>query len=235
MHFIRFISNLFKSGTLKQKDVKTVKSHNTQPKKSYTHLTFNPAGVYFDNNLVFIPWTAIERIVAFKADLLTTDCILLEVTYGCQKIIFSEEADGWLEFIDAITIFLPATKKDWHEKVMLPAFKTNSMTIYEREDRAMPERNNFYSELFLQSTEAVIIKFQNEDWSVNKCSFTDFEMTNNWSELVLAKTDNNLLLHGAVAYHQDNINMIKNILDSFNCGYNIEFYQDDILTVQFKK
>lgn len=235
MYFIRLISNLFKRGMLKQNDIETLGGRNNQSKKSYTHLTSDPTGVYLDDHLVFIPWTDIERIVAFKTDLLTTDCILLEITHGHQKIVLSEESEGWPEFIDAVNIYLPTIKKNWYEEVMLPPFETNLMTIYNREDRIMPERNNCYAELILPSTEVVIVKFQHEGWSVNKCSFTDFEMRNNWSELILAKTDNDLLLHGAVAYHQDNISIIKNILDSFDCGYNIEFYQDEILTAQFKK
>lgn len=235
MHFIRFISNLFTSRTLNQRDVNKIEPHSDQSKNFYTHLRCNPAGLYFDNGHVFVPWTGIERIETFKTDLLTTDCILLEITHGHQKIVLSEESEGWSEFIDAVNIYLPTIKKNWYEEVMLPPFETNLMTIYNREDRIMPERNNCYAELILPSTEVVIVKFQHEGWSVNKCSFTDFEMRNNWSELILAKTDNDLLLHGAVAYHQDNISIIKNILDSFDCGYNIEFYQDEILTAQFKK
>lgn len=235
MRFLRFISNLFKHRTERQKGMNTIEASNDQSKKLYTHLSCTPGGVYFYNGHVFVPWTCIERIETFKTDLLTTDCILLEITHGHQKIVLSEESEGWAEFIDAVNIYLPTIKKDWYEKLVLPPFETNLVTIYNREDRIMPENNNCYAELMLPSTEIVIVKFQQEGWSVKKCSFTDFEMRNNWSELTLAKTDNELLLHGAVAFHQDNINIIKNILDSFDCGYNLEFYQEHVLAVQFKK
>lgn len=197
----------------------------------------NSSGIHLQHNedKTFVNWTEIERIEAYKLDLVTTDCICTRITYSDKQLVLTEGMQGWQEFTEASNKFLTGVKDSWYGKVMTPPFESNLMTIYERGDRIMPAGNNFYAELFNKKSGTITPVFQTNGWIVRKISFTDFEFINNWSELILSENDGDLLLHGAIAYHPENINAIKLIFDSFECSYNMEFYEDQKLIQQFKK
>jgi hypothetical protein len=235
MRFLNFISSFFTKKFSKQKA--SAFGEESKTKDHPLQLTCNPNGLHLHINghESFIHWTTIERIEAYKLDLLTTDCICTRIIYSNKQIQITEETPDWQEFVEGISMYLPSVKNKWHETISHPPFDCSLQTIYEREDRIMPESNNCYAELFCQTSNPIITIFQQEGRSANKCSFTDFEIVNNWSELILSESGDDLLLHGAIAYHQHNINILKRVFDSCHCGYNIELYKDGILTLQFKK
>jgi hypothetical protein len=82
-----------------------------------------------------IAWNDIVRVVAFKRDWLTVDCICLAIatTDGTTTEV-NEEMEGW----EALTGALPkhlAGSKDWTEcfsQVAFPAFATKETVIFEK-------------------------------------------------------------------------------------------------------
>ena len=82
-----------------------------------------------------IAWSDIVRVVAFKRDLLTVDCICLAIatTDGTTTEV-NEEMEGWEAFTGGLPKHLPGSK-DWTEcfsEVAFPAFATNETVIFER-------------------------------------------------------------------------------------------------------
>ncbi len=191
--------------------------------------TYNDLGFYIDLKDGFrsIKWTDIERLQAYKADLLTTDEICIDLTFDNKTIIITEETKGWYQFIGKLKSALPLTNENWEALVLATPFEYNLTTIYERSDRIMPSKSNFYSVIKDKTKEDVNYIFQKQGWTIRRSSMTDFEIQNSWTELVLQSNNESLLLHGLVAYHPDNVKVIRLIFGSLNCGYKIEFYDND--------
>jgi hypothetical protein len=82
-----------------------------------------------------IAWSDIVRVVAFKRDWLTVDCICLAfATADGTTTEVNEEMEGWEALTDALPKYLPGSK-DWSEcfsQVAFPAFATNETVIFER-------------------------------------------------------------------------------------------------------
>jgi hypothetical protein len=82
-----------------------------------------------------IAWNDIVRVVAFKHDWLTVDCICLAIaTKDGKTTEVNEEMDGWEALTDALRKQL-AGSKDWTEcfsQVAFPAFATNETVIFEK-------------------------------------------------------------------------------------------------------
>lgn len=211
-------------------------------KKQNWDIRFNDLGIFnynasgFDIDLkdgfYSIKWTDVERIQAYKADLLTTDEVCIDITFNNKTIIVTEETKGWYQFIDKLKLSLPLTNDNWEAVVLDTPFEYNLTTIYERADRKMPLKSNFYSVLKDKTKEDVTYIFQKKGWTIRKSSMTDFELQNSWAELVLASDKDELLLHGLIAYHPDNIKIIRQLFDSFECAYKFEFYDNDQIVEQ---
>ena len=82
-----------------------------------------------------IAWSEIVRVVAFKRDWLTVDCICLAIatTDGTTTEV-NEEMEGWEALTDALPKHLPGSKL-WSEcfsQVAFPAFAINETVIFER-------------------------------------------------------------------------------------------------------
>lgn len=179
-----------------------------------------------------IKWTDIERLQAYKADLLTTDEICIDIIFDNKTIIVTEETKGWYQFIDKVKSALPLTNDNWEALVLETPFEYNLITIYERADRKMPSKSNFYSVIKDKTKEDVNCIFQKRGWTIRKSSMTDFEIQNSWTELVLQSDKESLLLHGLVAYHPDNVKIIGQLFASLNCDYKFEFYDNDKIVEQ---
>ncbi len=211
-------------------------------KKQNLDIKFNDLGIFSYNALGFdidlkdgfhsIKWTEIERLQAYKVDLLTTDEICIEITFDNKTILVTEETKGWYQFIDKIKSELPFVNNNWEALVLETPFEYNLTTIYERADRKMPTKSNFYSVIKDKTKEDVNYIFQKQGWTIRKSSMTDFEIQNSWTELVLQSDKESLLLHGLVAYHPDNVKIIRKIFDSLRCAYKIEFYGNDQIVEQ---
>ena len=82
-----------------------------------------------------IAWSDIIRVVAFKRDWLTVDCICLAIAMkdGTTTEV-NEEMEGWEALTDALSKHLPGSKA-WTEcfsQVAFPAFATNETVIFEK-------------------------------------------------------------------------------------------------------
>ena len=64
----------------------------------------------------------------------------------------------------------------------------------------MPGGNNFYASFSNVDKEHLKKVFELEGWISRKVTWTDFELTNNWSELILEGEDNCPLLNGLLNY-----------------------------------
>ncbi|HZZ78151.1 MAG TPA: hypothetical protein VFE62_06515 [Gemmataceae bacterium] len=83
----------------------------------------------------FIAWTDVVRIVAFKQDWWTVDCICLAIaTADGTTTEVNEEMDGWEALVEALPKNLPGSKpwSEWFLQVAFPAFATNETLIFER-------------------------------------------------------------------------------------------------------
>jgi hypothetical protein len=82
-----------------------------------------------------VAWSKIVRVVAFKRDMFTVDCICLQfATADGTATEVNEEMAGWEALTAAIPEHLPGSKV-WNEcfsKVAFPAFATNETVIFER-------------------------------------------------------------------------------------------------------
>ena|SRR5690242_9011942 len=99
----------------------------------------------------------------------------------------------------------------------------------------MIEVNNFYASFNNLSKAKIKSTFELYGWSSRKASWTDFELANDWSELILDGTDNEPLLHGSVVFNPDNIKLLDEIFSTLNGQYVYEFYDNDKTQILEKK
>ncbi len=104
-------------------------------------ITFDSAGFALaDLRLNPIPdvqfhWLEINRIVAYKRDLFTYDCICMFVAQADGAgVELNEEMDGWKPFCEVLPEVLPGCESfgDWFGRVAFPAFATNPTELYAR-------------------------------------------------------------------------------------------------------
>ena len=80
-------------------------------------------------------WIDVEKIVAFKRDLLSADCICLFLSRADNSgLELDEDMKGWCEFTEAMPKHLPTCKplQDWIFDIATPAFATNLTELYSR-------------------------------------------------------------------------------------------------------
>ena len=87
----------------------------------------------------------------------------------------------------------------------------------------MPEQNNFYAKFCKIGKTKIKEAFEKNDWTSSKASWTDFELTNNWSELILEGDENEPLLNGMVAFHPNNLKLLDEIFYALDGQYAYEF------------
>jgi len=235
---LKFISALFKNSTTTLDKFEV----SEEVKRQNWAIKFNDLGIFSYNASGFdidlkdgfhsIKWTDIERLEAYKADLMTTDEICVNIVFDNKTIIVTEETKGWYQFIDKLQSVLPLTNSNWEDLVLKSPNEYHLITIYERSDRKMPLKTNFHSIIKGRTKEDVIYLFQKFSWTVRKSSMKDFELQNSWTDLVLESNNAELLLHGLVAYHPDNVKIIKQLFDSMECAYKFEFYNNDQIVEQ---
>jgi len=199
---------------------------------SYNVLGFD---INLKDNIHSIKWTDIERLQAYKADLLTTDEICIDITFNNKTIVVTEQTKGWYQFIDRLKSALPSINENWETQVLETPFEYNLTTIYERADRIMPLKSNFYSVIKNMAKEDVNHIFQKQGWTIRKSSKADFEIYNSWTALILESDNDSLLLHGLIAYHPDNVKIIRQLFDSLKCAYKFEFNDNNKVVEQTQK
>lgn len=84
---------------------------------------------------MLIRWDSVIRLLVFKQDLLTTDCIHMAVeTAGGETAYVHEEMVGWQRLIESLPAHLPGALpwEGWWRDVAFPAFEPNPTVIFQR-------------------------------------------------------------------------------------------------------
>jgi len=86
-----------------------------------------------------LSWKDIEKIHAFKRDLLTTDliCLAFEKSGTEEWYEINEEMSGYNDLLEALQNHLSGFALVWVLDTTLPAFATNHKVIWERNDVAV--------------------------------------------------------------------------------------------------
>lgn len=101
------------------------------------------------DQIIFVAWTDIETIFAFKRDLMTVDELNIEVFLkNNMRIRLTEEIDGWFQFIRKIKEVFPSIDKEFDTKLIFPAFETNLTLVYNSTDKSQSELINKYYEQY---------------------------------------------------------------------------------------
>jgi hypothetical protein len=122
--------------------LKDIKDGKPQKSREYhLEISFDSTGFSLKSpkdpgkKLDAISWSKIERVTAFKRDLITTDCICLLFALADGRCVeLNEEMKGWPELVESMTNCLPGCKplSDWIFDVASPAFATNLTEVYSR-------------------------------------------------------------------------------------------------------
>jgi len=94
------------------------------------HLLKNGFEINDGTSISNIKWDEIEKIDAFKRDLLTEDQICLEIHVDKKQFYCSEDFNGWIEFEKELQIRLAELDKNWLSKVLQPPFEESRITIF---------------------------------------------------------------------------------------------------------
>ncbi|MBX2925459.1 MAG: hypothetical protein KF746_24895 [Chitinophagaceae bacterium] len=230
---LKFILDLFKANTSTSNLLHT----DEEIKKKNWEIKYNDLGIFnyndlgfvitLDNELYSIQWTDIERLQAYKVGLMTTDEICMDITFNNRWIMITEETPGWYQFIERIKSTLTKINADWEASVLKSPFEYDLTTIYERIDRKMPVKSNFYSVIKDKTKEEVSNIFEEYGWTIRKSSMSNYQFENSWTDLALDNDSDSLLLHGLIAYHPDNVKIIKKLFENLDSSYKFEFYDDN--------
>lgn len=85
----------------------------------------------FKDGVEKISWTVIERIVAYKADRLTTDEICLDIFWKDWKWTITEDTPGWYTFVAKLKEVFPTIPDDWDNQIIQPPFASNCVVLYD--------------------------------------------------------------------------------------------------------
>ena len=78
-------------------------------------------------------WSDITKIIAYKIDRITIDDIVVEVHFAdADGFRFSEETDGFYQFVKRSKGALPEILSDWEIKIVNPPFQRSEMVLFER-------------------------------------------------------------------------------------------------------
>jgi hypothetical protein len=73
----------------------------------------------------------VTRLIAYKLDLLTSDCICLRIERRNEdEVTVHEEMPGFSELFTVLAVSFPGLDREWYFKVMSPAFRRNETTIW---------------------------------------------------------------------------------------------------------
>ena len=206
--------------------------HEIRFKRTYNDLSIfqydeNGFTAQLENKKVQVNWSELERLVAYKADMMTIDEIRMEISYRNKSLIITEDTPGWYQFVLKTKNIFASIPEDWDINIIQPAFETNLTLLYEREDRVMPEKNNFYAAFTGTTKKRVISAFDQNEWSCREIRTSEYELNTSWAELILHGKEDAPLLNGIVAYHPDNIAILDRILKAVGGLDAYEFYDAD--------
>lgn len=79
-----------------------------------------------------IRWADIERLIAYKKDLMTTDEICLDIIFDSRQLTINEGTPGWDQFVEKTKLAFPGIPKNWDTEITKPAFATNLTILFQR-------------------------------------------------------------------------------------------------------
>ncbi len=84
--------------------------------------------------LADVPWSTVQKVVAFKRDRGCSDeiCLDIWVQDRPEVVEVSEEFGGYGEFTKALEGHLPGINHQWWSQVAFPAFVANPTLVFER-------------------------------------------------------------------------------------------------------
>lgn len=86
---------------------------------------------------------------------------------------------------------------------------------------------NFYAIFNNIEKKSIKKALEKNGWNSRKASWTDFELSNTWSELILEGDDDNPLLNGTIEFIPENIMVLDKIFNDLKGEYEYEFYDED--------
>jgi hypothetical protein len=89
-----------------------------------------------------VQWTSITTILGYKKDLITYDTICLDIVFNNRTLTICEESAGWVDLLEALKKQFPGIPDNWYLDIMKPAFKTNLILLYDRQNRILEEVMN---------------------------------------------------------------------------------------------
>lgn len=91
----------------------------------------------------------------------------------------------------------------------------------------MREQNNFYASFYNIDKLKIKEAFERKGWVSGRAGWSDFELSNAWSELLLGGDADKPLLCGAVDYHLESLEMLQKIFVELEGKYQFEFYDEN--------
>ena len=108
------------------------KKGKTKNIKGTIELNSNGFKVTHNNGVSLVEWNLIDKIIAYKVDLITIDEICFEIEYSDKSLLITEECAGWRIFLEELLQNFPAIDKEWEEKIVKPPFERNETELYNR-------------------------------------------------------------------------------------------------------
>ena len=79
-----------------------------------------------------IRWDQVEKLTAYKIDLMAYDEICLNAVCANGRFTITEDTPGWYQFVERTKKNLRGIDKEWDVKIVYPSFATNLTILYEK-------------------------------------------------------------------------------------------------------
>lgn len=128
----KFISSFFNQGNQSQVNstTKTINKLNDDLGK----FRYDEDGFIFsfDDGSKKIRWVEINKLIAYKVDLMTVDEIRMDILCDTYQFTITEETPGWFQFVLKTKKVFPEINENWDLQIIKPAFEATVMVVYER-------------------------------------------------------------------------------------------------------
>lgn len=81
-----------------------------------------------------VKWNEVQKILAFKRDMVTTDLVCLEFQLVGKDEAFevNDDVGEFWDLVKRVKDVFPDSDQEWEEQVVKPAFSRNATVIYSR-------------------------------------------------------------------------------------------------------
>jgi hypothetical protein len=129
----------WRSDSWVERTLKKIRSKDYKKQPSPLFLTLSHDGFNITkrttNETLKVEWKKISRIVAFKRDLFTYDCVcVLFETLDGKGIEIDEQMDGFTQLMEEAPKYCVGCKTfhEWYMNITTPAFATNLTELYKQ-------------------------------------------------------------------------------------------------------